>query len=194
MAPAIDRAEEMLLDAASTTARSTAKLEPGALREAFEKYDQKHRGCVTMRDFAAVLSRFGVLRNHQRACARRFKLARGDRFDYLDFCRFVGLSDDDELAKTLRAVASSLRIRDAEELLEPLLEADPRGSGAVDVKTFRDVLRRDWRMKASEFQLQALASRFALATDGSRVDYEHFTRHVAAALATACAENQHVPF
>ena len=177
----------MLLDAATTAQRTLAKQDKGdgALRAIFERFDPKHRGTVNARDFDDALRKLGVLRHHRRACLARFARSRGGRADYLDFCRFATLSDDDALARTLRDVAATLRVRDASELLEPLLEADPRGAGAVDVSTFRDVLKRDWKAKASELQLQSLASRFALPADGGRVDYEHFVRHVAAALATA---------
>ena len=53
--------------------------------------------------------------------------------------------DDAALARALADVASGLRVRDAEDLLEPLLEADPRGAGVVPVAVFRDVFLRDWR-------------------------------------------------
>ena len=102
----------------------------------------------------------------------RGRFATRGKADYNDFCRFAALSDDAALARALADVASGLRVRDAEDLLEPLLEADPRGAGVVPVAVFRDVFLRDWRAKTTELRLQQLASRFALPDDASVVDYE----------------------
>ena len=175
----VDRDEGMLLDAASTATRSAGE----KLRSAFERHDKRGRGKIPVEAFEEALERLGVLRHHRRACARRF--ATRGKADYNDFCRFAALSDDAALARALADVASGLRVRDAEDLLEPLLEADPRGAGVVPVAVFRDVFLRDWRAKTTELRLQQLASRFALPDDASVVDYELLVRHLAAALATA---------
>ncbi|KAH8078861.1 hypothetical protein JL720_9611 [Aureococcus anophagefferens] len=147
----------------------------------FERYDVDDEGVVDEADFDGVLRSFGCLGHHRRACLRRFGgRFRDGRVDYLDFCRFASLGDARlEEASELRRRSRSATPR----LLRPLLEQDPRGSGVVPVRLFRAVLLEDWRC-AAELQLQSLCSRFA-ARDPRNVDYEHFVRHVAAALPSA---------
>lgn len=184
----LDRDEDMLLDAARSAAKGAAKLSPevGALREQFERYDVDNEGVVDEADFDGVLRSFGCLGHHRQACLRRFGgRFRDGRVDYLDFCRFASLGDEARLEACVRSFASTLAIRDAEELLQPLLEQDPRGAGVVPVRLFRAVLLKDWRCDATELQLQSLCSRFAAPRDPRNVDYEHFVRHVAAALPSA---------
>lgn len=175
----VDRDEGMLLDAAAMATKAAGE----KLRQNFEQHDTRRRGRVPAAVFEEVLERLGVLRHHRKACARRFT-TRG-KADYNDFCRFAALSDNGALARCLADVAPGLRVRDAEDLLEPLLEADPRGSGVVPVNVFRDVVNRDWQAKTTELRLQQLASRFALPDDAQSIDYELLVRHLAAALATA---------
>ncbi|KAH8062936.1 hypothetical protein JL721_8551 [Aureococcus anophagefferens] len=182
----LDRDEDMLLDAARSAATGAAKLSPEVgLREQFERYDVDDEGVVDEADFDGVLRSFGCLGHHRRACLRRFGgRFRDGRVDYLDFAASRA-SATTPLEKCVRSFASTIEIRDAEELLQPLLERDPRGSGVVPVRLFRAVLLKDWRCDAAELQLQSLCSRFAAPRDPRNVDYEHFVRHVAAALPSA---------
>lgn len=126
--------------------------------ESFLRLDPSSNGTVSRIDFDQTLRVFGIASKVDRdLLCRRFELGHWT-CDYLDFCRFVEISDNAALRHLLLQLS-----------IEDLHFDDPLRSGFVGPKKFRDALSNNSSL--TELQLQLMTSRFTHPTDANRVGY-----------------------